>query len=464
MTALVRLHAGLRERPRPETVARHISAVLGDQLTRREKAVLAQASGASDYPSWMSGWYSSMPEMWEPPATAVDVLDSVATAWQRELPQVDATDPAAVRRLIAGLAAELGGVELVDFKADRLNHPGRQARGLDISRRKYNRRWRALHRLDAKVADMERAQMLHWLTLTGRVGFVPEIPFDQFAADLDAACFVAYFAARKNLRREFTLSGRDNPFDEIAEMLLARCEAKAGADWSVIATIHASDDVLCRLGDEERGVLLGRWSAIMSEAAAILRDLWGQSSYDREGMVVRRGNDSSTWNTVAGAYNTARSSWLSLLSSLDALELLDVSCPGKVMRLMAADLVQWHRGSGGGVDPNTKVWGLLPLPWEVLDGSATCTQETVEVACKAAGLDPALSGWTAPKVHGPAGKFRPTPELVHGVEVADPVWAGLLRRAGVFSRKKIRPELAADAAAGIARGVVVGRLPEHGGV
>ncbi len=55
--------------------------------------------------------------------------------------------------------------------------------------------------------------------------------------------------------------------------------------------------------------------------------------------------------------------------------------------------------------------------------------------------------------------FRPTPELVHGVSIADPVWAGLLRRAGVFSGKQVKPDLAADAVHGLASGVVVSDLP-----
>jgi hypothetical protein len=45
------------------------------------------------------------------------------------------------------------------------------------------------------------------------------------------------------------------------------------------------------------------------------------------------------------------------------------------------------------------------------------------------------------------------------VSIADPVWAGLLRRAGVFSGKHVKPELADDATHGLASGVVVSDLP-----
>jgi hypothetical protein len=36
-------------------------------------------------------------------------------------------------------------------------------------------------------------------------------------------------------------------------------------------------------------------------------------------------------------------------------------CPGKVLRLMAADVAWWHRQSGGGLHQDTAVWKELPL-------------------------------------------------------------------------------------------------------
>lgn len=131
------------------------------------------------------------------------------------------------------------------------------------------------------------------------------------------------------------------------------------------------------------------------------------------------------------------------------------------MRLMAADLAWWHQRSGSNLDPNTKVWSALPLPWQVLSGDIACTRADVEQACAAAGLDAAATGWTATPTKHRVAAFKPTPELVHGVTIADPVWASLLRRAGVFSGKGIKPELAADAVHGLDSGVVVSELPSR---
>ena len=50
---------------------------------------------------------------------------------------------------------------------------------------------------------------------------------------------------------------------------------------------------------------------------------------------------------------------MALLYALDMDEVLDQMCPGKVLRLMAADVAFWHRAVGGGLEPDTAVWAEL---------------------------------------------------------------------------------------------------------
>jgi hypothetical protein len=111
--------------------------------------------------------------------------------------------------------------------------------------------------------------------------------------------------------------------------------------------------------------------------------------------------------------------------------------PGKVLRLMAADVAAWHRLSGSRLHPDTHVWAALPKPWEVVIGRATCTRSQVEAACRAAGVEAEASGWTAPRAHTVAEAWRPTPELVHGVTVNHPELAYWLRKVGVFSGQAV---------------------------
>lgn len=448
------LHAALDKRLMPESAARIIlrNRHLGNEARRLLEAVAASRA------SW---WFSSMPEDYVRPVDASRQLASAARMFGADSSGVDPAGPAQLREFVNDLGGRVGGWrDGDDWKRDRLGRAGRsQMRDAGpalVSKRQYNRHIRVLRHLSEKIAALEAEQVKRRLTLAGRSGFAQDIPLERFRADPAAACFIAYLTARKNRRRLFSLAGRENPVDHAAQALLGCCGE--GTDWAMIALAHPAPEILAHLSQEDLGTLMGKWSALMGQAAGLLRAAWADGT-DRETMIVKRGMDSSTWNTMASAYNAARSGWVNCLDAADALVLLDAACPGKVMRLMAADLAWWHRSTGGDVDPATKVWAALPLPWEVLSGEVVCTSATVEAACAVAGLDPVKSGWTGPRARGKVATFTPTPELVHGVEVADPVWASLLRRAGVFSGRNIRPDLAAEAAHGIAEGVVTGDLP-----
>ena len=78
----------------------------------------------------------------------------------------------------------------------------------------------------------------------------------------------------------------------------------------------------------------------------------------------------------------ARDYWIALIESLGQTVVFDDLMPGKVLRLIAADVVAWHRMSGN-TEPHgdTFVWAALPKPWEVLIGDATCTYADIEAAC-----------------------------------------------------------------------------------
>ncbi|WP_218148386.1 hypothetical protein [Lentzea xinjiangensis] len=433
MDALDRLYDSLDARLRPEDVAVLVLEAQ-PELTRRERAVVDAV--ASHAHRWLG--FSGMNADYARPVGAARQVEAARVVFGVDGAVVDPDDPISVLEFAALAGAEIDwDPEHTDFLADRLNRTARAAAGIELSKRQYNRRFRVLRRLSAKAGRLERMQVMRRMTLLASAGFAGAIDSDRFRADVDAACFVAYYTARRKLRREFSLAGRENPFDQVADVLFARCKAHRGTDWEMIALACPTWDVLRRLRPDQLGELLGRWSAATRSVAALLAELWRSSEIDRATMVVRGGVDSSTWNALAGAYNAARSGWITSLHAAGLTSLIAEAWPGKVMRVMAADLAAWHREVGGGLHPDTAVWSRLPLPWEVLDGTATCTRADVEAACREERVDPERSGWTAPRTHRAIARFRPTPELVHGVTVSDPVWAMVLRRARVFSGKPL---------------------------
>jgi hypothetical protein len=326
-----------------------------------------------------------------------------------------------------------------NYKTDRLNREERVAAGLDLSRRRYNKLFRCLRRLEKKLNTLIREHQKSLFQRIGKHGFAEDISQNDFMADVNSACFITYYTARCNLRSEFTVYGQQKPYDEIADMLFLRCiNQPHNVNWWAIAQVYPVPQVLERLTAGQQGLLLGKWTSLLQEVAAFLGELWEQNSINRTTMVVQPGNDSTTWNNTAAAWNKARDSWMNLIYTLGMEFVLDEMCFGKVMRVIAADVAAWHWQVGHTGDPNLIVWNRLPLPWDVFSEKAACNRKMVEIACRAVQLDAVSSGWIAPRVNHVV-PFKPTPELVHGVTVANPYLAKILKQHRYFSGKDISP-------------------------
>lgn len=328
----------------------------------------------------------------------------------------------------------------MSFYNDRLSRGERVEQGLTISRRRYNKLFRLAVRLEDRLARLKGSIVHHDLVLVAKSGLVADIAREHLDGKPWTASFTAYYAARMKLRSEFTISGQQRPFDKLSEALLEGCAQHEDANWFAIAHVFPREDVLARLTDAQKGALLGRWFGQLTRIAALLQAAHARSAIDLENMIVKRGDDSSTWNTFAGAWNRARDHWIALVTALQMERTFEALLPGKVMRLMAADVAYWHRATGGGVHPDTYVWRDLPKPWLVLAGDEVCNRHMIEAACARHGVDPQKSGWSAPKARTTAVEFRPTPELVHGVTVHNPYYAGFLKRLGAFSGKPLKLE------------------------
>jgi hypothetical protein len=437
------LYASLSERRRPEDVAHMIREALGSRLAAGEATTLERAARGS-LKRRLFG-YTSMAEEFARPTGMDCQIRTAHELFESAYPLAadQCANPEAVEAFLRAVGDEIGKVfGRSDYAGDRLSHVERQARAIDYSRRGYNKRFRLLARMEAKLGRLAREIRKREFQMIGKSALASRLTWAEFAADIDTAVFVAYYTARANLRSEFTLAPQQRAFDEIAAMLYRRAKRSRTVNWYAIAHVYPTREVCVALSERQAGQLLGLWYALLQDISALLREVWDAvGGVDRATMIVRRGMDSSTWNNTAGAWNRARDHWIALLYALGLEAVLDACCPGKVMRLMAADLAYLHDRYGSGIDPNTEVWADLPLPWQVLAGDAVCTREQVEAVCRRVGLDPERSGWTAPRERVRIAEFRPTPELVHGVAVSSPVLAKALRKLGVFSGSPLKTEV-----------------------
>lgn len=424
------LHSGLSGRPRPEDVLAGLRTLYPTAPSWRQRLL----SGIS-----RTSTYSYLPTDFEPTSSATGTAVILAELLGVDMPAGAGSDPEATRVLLS-TAQDLVGFRdgARNFKADRDNRDARKSKGLDMSRRRYDKLFRLVARLEGHLLKQAEQQALLDLNRFAKTSFAADLPYDRFASSAASASFVAYYAGNLARRNLFIAGPQARAFDEVAEKLFVECERAYDTDWYAVAHVFPRADVLARLSIEERVDLLERSLSILEESASRLEVVATRDDLDLEHMIVRAGNDSSTWNSLAGAWNRARDFWIALVYSLGQEDFFDAFLPGKVLRLMAADVAAWHWIKGATVHDDTSVWAALPKPWDVLSGRAGCSRSNIESTCRRFDIDPEKTGWSAPRPRTAIDAWRPTPESVHGVVVGHPELALFLRKVGAFSGKSVR--------------------------
>lgn len=233
------------------------------------------------------------------------------------------------------------------------------------------------------------------------------------------------------MRTVFTSWQQERPLDAAAEGLLRIAQEADGYRPDVVARVLTRQSVLALLDDAQKGALLAEYWNAMLRVGDVL-DASFDHARDRRRMIARPGDDSSTWNAAARAWDQLRTGWLNITGALDMGAAVEAMCPGKVPSLIAGDVAYMHL-DGAHID--VSVWAELPLPWRVITGAETCTAEQVREACRRYGIDSDETGWTAPYRQDGLAEVTAAPDLAHGIDVGCPVLALVLRKAGVFSGK-----------------------------
>ncbi|MEV8504907.1 hypothetical protein AB0368_08760 [Actinoplanes sp. NPDC051475] len=315
---------------------------------------------------------------------------------------------------------------------DRMDAATRRVRLPGVSVRTYRRAVRAVLHLQQRTEVLAAERDREASVAFGKARLAYLVAEEDFVACPATAAFTAYYVSRLNMRTLFTSGRQARPMDTLAEQLLAAALAAPTCRPWVLASVLTRWSVLDRLDDAQCGRLMGLYYEQLAASARALRRSYDVRR-DPTHMIVRAGDDSSTWNVATRAFNQARTGWLNLTRGLGYDDVIEVSCPGKVPALVAADVAAWHRLEGRDQHADVQVWADLPLPWDVVLGDDTCGAELVRQACRRHGVDPEATGWTQPYRQGLTELPTPARDLVHGVTVSSSLLAGVLRQVGVFS-------------------------------
>lgn len=425
----------LQMRKRPENVAKMILDILPSDVKKDPelKVLHDAASYANTYFSYMYENFHSVVSCKKQIKKAEEIFKI-----RKHLSDAECEDLSVVKKFIKNLNTKLGRAKGENnFSEDRYDRSGRKIVGLKkLSKRQYNKLWRHLVRLESKFEKYQREIKKNRFVKINHSGFATDLSFNEFKKNVNTAYFIAYYVSRCNLRSRFTCGSQDRPYDNVADALFKRCEKDPKTNWWAIAQVYSNKEVLDHLSENKKGKLLSKWFSTLQDIAKFLEEIWNKSDINKKTMIVKKGNDSDTWNNVAGAWNNVRKHWINLIYDLKMDAVLDEYCPGKVLRLMAADVAYWHNIKGDDLDENTLIWNDLPLPWEALKGKTECNRKIIKKVCANHKVDPVESGWIGPKSNKFVESFRPTPELVHGVAVGCPFLAKKIKAAGWFSGKK----------------------------
>ncbi|NJO02311.1 MAG: hypothetical protein HC880_12035 [Bacteroidia bacterium] len=424
------LFKSLDRRKQPEDIAARILMILGNDLSPSEKdqwqASTPQESG-SPWPG-----HSSLAEDFQPPVgmrrqirKALDLFVSAPNFDKNFYSQ-----PEEVRKFIHNISQEIHkDFGANDFKHDRLSRIQRQNQGLDLSRRKYNKLFRHLKRLEEKLRILELELKKLSFRRMEKSGLAYQLDWETFSSDVPSACFIAYYTALCNQRPETAGPAPSSFPDAIARLLFARCLGNAQSTWWAIAHVCLHEEVISRLTDKHKGKLIGRWFGILSEIADLLATLWESSALQRDTMTARPGNDSSSWNHTANAWNNARLHWIALLRALNLQTMLTAIYLGKVQPLSFIKAETSLSKTNAASKNDWLLWLALPLPWEVLRGRQICSRQRVENQCARQRIDPASLDWPAPQT---STDNHPSPTLIQVIKEDAPALINLLKAHGYF--------------------------------
>lgn len=405
--AMQAMYMSLGNRVPPATVACHIRCLLPSAALNKQARRLLEQAASAWYPSCMPSVFWSAEKLDVPVALLYQMMG---------LPMPPEDE-----------ACELPAIEHALDGARVLINAGA------LAKRERNRLFKLIRRLDRYVQMKRRQELISECARFGKTGFASSIAHSDFKESPHTAALIAHLTANMGRRSIFTVGKQARAFDELADALF---RSTSDHNWFALAHVFPRADVVEHLSETQKVHLLDMALGMMRQSSDLLAKLAQSSDMQIATMIVRCGDDSTTWNQVAGAWNRARDMWLAMIVALGAESVLEVFMPTKAMRLMAGDVASWHAAVDGEqpLDPDTAAWRDLPKPWECMSDETPCPASKVYEVCATHGIDADAKGWTSPRMRLQIAPWIPNYDTVCGIQMAHPEVAWWLRKVGMFTR------------------------------
>src|SRR5262245_5846206 len=181
-------------RRRPEDVAQMIVEILGPELTSKERCILDRAARGSIKRSLME-FTSMMEDFARPIAPERQIRKAIelfTTAYT--MTTAECADAERVEAFICHISQEIHKTfGQSDFLHNRFNRFQRKSAGLEISKRRYNKLFRHLAKLERKLKTYTREQKKSDFTRIGNSNLARRISWEEFSLDKNSGCFIAYY-------------------------------------------------------------------------------------------------------------------------------------------------------------------------------------------------------------------------------------------------------------------------------
>ena len=154
MTTIEQLYKTLSERRRPEDVAEMVIELTEGSLTTKERLLLEKAAKGSLARN-VFGYTSMLQTFAEAKGAGKQITKAIEIFKLDNKNNFDYNNRKDIEdfiNVVSPIIHKTAGKN--DFKVDRLNKSQRQANGLDLSKRNYNKKWRLLTRIENKLLKL----------------------------------------------------------------------------------------------------------------------------------------------------------------------------------------------------------------------------------------------------------------------------------------------------------------------